>query len=81
MQRIIIEVPCFYIICLTILHSINYFRQNVSFVVEKISVIYFNESGKGTKLVNRDYLFWKVYFFGGAKIPQNLFLIIIIFLQ
>ena len=56
MQRIIIEVPCFYIIYLTILHSINYFKQNlnVSFVVEKITVIYFNESGKGTKLVNRD---------------------------
>ena len=56
MQRIIIEASWFYIIYLTILHSINYFKQNlnVSFVVEKITVIYFNESGKGTKLVNDD---------------------------
>jgi len=40
MQRIIIEVPCFYIIYLTILHSINYFKQNlnVSSVVEKNSM-------------------------------------------
>ena len=72
MQRIIIEASCFYIIYVTILHSINYFKQNVSFVVEKISVIYFNESGKGTKLVNKN-SYSKVYFFDGAKIPQNYF--------
>jgi len=45
----------FYILYLTILHSINYFKQNlnVSFVGKKISGIYFDKSGKGTKLANK----------------------------
>jgi len=40
MQRIIIEASWFYIIYLTILHSINYFKQNfnLSSVVEKNSM-------------------------------------------
>jgi len=52
MQRIIIEESSFYIIYLIILHSINYFKQNLNVVVEKISLIFFDESRKGTKLAD-----------------------------